>query len=122
MTSSGLGLSESAGSQGQFPQWPAGDQHTGSLVCVCVSRLIGWSAEEHLPAEPHCLFRGADGEADGTRVLEDLMVVSALIGKHVLEINDQIQSLTYVKCSLYFFSCSSKTLKKKKKSLLNEYL
>lgn len=49
------------------------------------SRLIWWSAEEHLSAEPHRVFRRADGEADGTRVFEDLIVVSSLIRKQILK-------------------------------------
>ncbi len=48
--------------------------------------FIGWSLKEHLPAEPCRVFRGADGEADGSRVFEDLIVISTLNREQILQI------------------------------------
>lgn len=72
------------------PQWPAAGAGVRCTVCAAgpLSRLIGRSVKEHLPAEPRCVFRGADGETDGTRVLEDLVVISTLIREQILKINN----------------------------------
>lgn len=89
-------------------QQRAQESCTRAVWCTCclLSRLIWWSAEEYFSAEPHCVFRGADGEADGTRVLEDLVVVSSLIRKQILKINESstdTQSFTYMQYSPFFF-------------------
>lgn len=42
------------------------------------SGLVGWSIKEKLPTEAGRVLRGVDREADGPRVVEDLIVVSPL--------------------------------------------
>lgn len=54
-----------------FPSGPA-------LEGGATSALRCGVTEEEFPAEPHRVGRGVNGEADGTRVVEDLVVVSPL--------------------------------------------